>query len=286
MAVVIAALGLYAVVDNNPPHRHTRVTIGPTSTIDGVAWHEVDLPGGDGTRTLWIYTPATKLAKVPCILIAPSGSNCFEGKPLTDGTHREHVPYANAGYLVVAYSLDGAQDAGGNGYQEITSIKAFRNAQSGLDDEKAALDYAEAIYPNIDRTRIYAVGHSSAGTMAILAATRDPRIRGCIAYAPRCDVRAEMDKPSLDTLSRRVPGFSKFVTQCSPIESATNLHCPAFLFHADDDASVPKSDLDNYLKIVRPTNSHITYVHVPTGGHSQSMIEVGIPDGLNWLKSQ
>ena len=227
---------------------HSSVVVGQTKSLGaGVVWHEVDLPGGDGTRTLWVYLPSTPTtAKVPCIFIAPAGSTCLDGMPLAEDDRAEHLPYVRAGYAVVAYSLDGASTDHNSAASEIQAIEAFRDAHAGLDNEKAAVDYAIASIPQIDTKRLYTAGHSSAGTMALLAAENDRRLVGCIAYAPRCDVSSALDKGEREALTSRIDGFNQFLSNCSPTTKATSICCPVFLFHADDDQSIPTEDVEEF----------------------------------------
>jgi len=268
------------------PNGHSSIVVGPTMSLGpGVSWHKVDLPGGDGTRTLWVYLPSSAAtAKVPCIFIAPAGSSCLDGMPLADGDRAEHLPYVRAGYAVVAYSLDGAFTDRTSAASEVHAIESFRDAHAGLDNERAAVDYAIANIPQIDMKKLYAAGHSSAGTMALLAAENDRRLVGCIAYAPRCDVSSELDKDEREALTSRIDGFDQFLSSCSPSTRATSIRCPVFLFHADDDDTVPTDDVIGFEGKLKTADSSVTYCHVATGGHYDSMIDDGIPQAINWLQ--
>jgi len=267
---------------------HMSIKVGDTRQIEpGIAWHEVDLPGGDGTRTLWIYEPQHPVAeKLPCVFIAPSGSTCFYGMKLGDKDRAEHLPLAREGWIVVAYSLDGIVDDRNSNSSVFSAIESFRLAHSGLDNEKAAVDYALKALPAIDTKRIYAAGHSSAATMALMAASNDPRFAGCVAYAPLCDVSGQAVNRgvAVDTISQSVPGFKSFLVDCSPIKRAAAIHCPVYLFHADDDAEISTTDVTGFFKTLSQTNNGVTFEHVPSGGHYDSMIQQGIPRGIAWIK--
>ena len=267
---------------------HTAISVGATQPIaPGVLWHEVDLPGGDGTRTLWIYEPQhPAAAKLPCVFIAPAGSTCFCGMELGDGDRPEHLPYVREGWIVVAYSLDGNIGDRADNSRVFDSIETFRAAHSGLDDEKAAVDYALGALPAIDRQRMFAVGHSSAATMALLAAANDHRLAGCVAYAPLCDVKGQAANRGveIDTISRHVPDFDLFLADCSPINSVSGIRCPVYLFHADDDSNIPTEDVARFADTLSRTNSQVTFARVPTGDHYDSMIQQGIPRGIAWIE--
>ena len=50
------------------------------------------------------------------------------------------------------------------------------------------LEYVLARLPEVDPERLYVAGHSSAAIWALLFAEHEPRIKGCIAYAPLADL--------------------------------------------------------------------------------------------------
>src|SRR5258708_698363 len=143
-------------------------SLGPGKLIaPGVMLHEVALkPGGQGD--LWIYLPEKPASeKLPCVLIAPAGSNLLTGMKLDPGDSKEHIPYAKAGVVVVAYAIDGHLDdrAHVKDADVLAAPKAFMDSDAGATNARAALDYALANVPNIDPKRIFSAGHSSAATL-------------------------------------------------------------------------------------------------------------------------
>jgi dipeptidyl aminopeptidase/acylaminoacyl peptidase len=253
----------------------------------GVLEQEIALPRTDGsTEHLWIYLPvASHTAKIPCILIAPAGSPLVYGMNLGDGDRPEHLPYVHAGYAVVAYSLSGPLADASSVLQIIKAAQEFRKADAGAADAKIALNYALAHVPQIDSKRIYTAGHSSAGTVALLVAESDPRIAACIAYAPCCNVPGRLGPEMLQSLDSAIPGEADFLAKYSPDARLITLSCPVFLFHADDDANVPAKEVEAFFDKVQQTNLHVTYSHVKSGGHYESMLHDGIPQAISWLGS-
>lgn len=255
--------------------------------IAGVTEYEVHLPRPGGQQEqVWIYLPdAPKSNKIPCILIAAAGSSLFDGMALADGDRAEHFPYAQAGDAVVAYSVDGPLGNNPTDAGFIEAVKRFKDADGGVADAKAALDYALATVPLINPKRVYAVGHSSAATISLLVAENDPRIAACVAYAPACNLPHSLGQQTLGTLDTVVPGEADFLARFSPNARPSSLTCPVFLFHADDDSVIPAADVEEFAGIARRTNPHVTYTHVPSGEHYDSMLQVGIPDALSWLRT-
>ena len=83
----------------SPPISATEYVAKPNGTAKSVG----------GASKLWIYEPEGS-EKRPCILIAPAGSTLMEGMSLGEEDQDEHVPYVQAGFVVIAYSLDGGSD--------------------------------------------------------------------------------------------------------------------------------------------------------------------------------
>ena len=222
----------------------------------------------------------------PCVFVAPDDSPCYYGKPLLPYNHKENLPYARAGLVVVAYSVDGAVHDRFNSNQLVNGIHAFQAAHCGVDSEKAAVDYALANLPEVDPKRLYVAGHSSGGTMSLMAASSDRRLAGALAYAPACNIRQRVNALGTMLMSARVPGFAAFLDTCSPINHASAIRCPVFLYHADDDSNVSVSDVTAFVDKLHKTNAKITYSRVAIGGHKKSYVRDGIPKGIAWIIQQ
>ena len=260
--------------------------LGPAREIaPGVRSYEVSLQRRGGSSRLWIYLPQPLAReKLPCVLIAPAGSPLFHGMALDDRDRPEHLPYARAGFAVVAYEIDGSPRAHPSSHELVAAARAFQAADAGLVNAREALSYALAKVPGIDPQRLYTAGHSSAATLALLLAEHEPRIQACVAYAPVCDVEQRLGKRVTGALSRPLPGFGAFIRRSSPRTDVARLRCPVFLFHAEDDHNVPTRDPAAFAAALRRTNPRVTFVQVPKGNHYRSMIEQGIPLAIQWLK--
>jgi dipeptidyl aminopeptidase/acylaminoacyl peptidase len=263
--------------------------LGPkNSFVSGVLECEQRLPSSRGEGLVRVYLPnPMPPGKVPCVFVAPAGSPLIYGMALGahgEGDGKEHYPYALAGFIVVAYSIDGHVNNNKDDAEIVAGIKAFRRANGGIDNTREAIDYALARIPEIDPKRLYVAGHSSAAVLALQAAEHDPRIAACAAYAPATDLQTRLGG-GLSQLERVEPGITEFLASISPLTGADKLRCPLYLFHADDDANVPLSDNEKFAEVVRKTNPKVDFVRVPTGDHYDSMIQQGIPGAIKWFKS-
>jgi dipeptidyl aminopeptidase/acylaminoacyl peptidase len=251
----------------------------------GIPCYEVSLPRETGASRLWIYLPRRPgRKKLPCILIAAAGSRLFDGMALGDGDRPEHLPYARAGFAVVAYEIDGALPDHPSSREILAAARAFEEADAGRVNAREALEYALAKLPGVDPRRLYTAGHSSAATLSLLVAEHEPRIKACIAYAPVCDVPARLGNRLIEALSPALPGYREFIERSSPRTSVARLRCPVFLFHADDDMNVPTHQVADFAAALQRTNPRVTFVQVPHGDHYHSMIQQGIPHAIRWLR--
>lgn len=151
----------------------------------GVLLHEVSLRH-TGLGKLWIYLPEQASRKpLSCILIPPAGNAGCVPLDLNESDRPEHLPYVRAGFAVVAFALGNCQSTRKLSDAEfLKGAKDYMNLEAGLVNARYALDYLEKRVPAIDSDRVYIAGHSSAATNALCIAAREPRLRGCIAYAP------------------------------------------------------------------------------------------------------
>ena len=149
-------------------------------------------PGFVGNK-LCIYTPLGrhKYHSLGCIFIAPAGARMYAGMTISPGDEKEHLPYVRAGYAVTALEIDGEETPGAvNRVGMESAYKQFSAAEGGLVNGKNAIEYVLAKVPEVDPQRLYVAGHSSAATFALLFAEHEPRVKGCIAYAPLADLFA------------------------------------------------------------------------------------------------
>ncbi len=247
---------------------------------------DASLPGHGGKLWLYLPTGAHRPQSLPCILIAGAGSNLITGMALSDGDRPEHLPYARAGFVVLAYELDGRmpENVKGNLQALVGASRKFLNAQAGLINTRVAIEYATTRVPAVDPRRLYAAGHSSAATLALLVAENEPRIAGCVAFAPAVDLTLQYQPPAQRELAQVIPGAGQFFTRFNPRTNEAEINCPVFLFYADDDARFAGQvrDLGGRLKL---SGKDVTVSNVPAGGHYESMIKVGVPRAIKWLQS-
>ncbi len=243
-------------------------------------------PGHRGT--LWLYLP-TKVdpapKSLPCVLIAPAGSDGASGMMLAEGDRLEHLPYVRAGFAVMAFDLDGGvvQPDAPN-FSSVPAMTAFVKARAGLVNGRIAQAFIDAKVPQVDPGRHYVAGHSSAATFALLFAEHEPGLKGCVAYAPVVDLTSRLGGRGAGRLQRF--GLSDLLTRYSPRISEAKLTCPVFLFASRDDENVSFEESVGCSERLQKLKKPVTLELVDTGGHYESMLNEGIPRGIAWLKKR
>lgn len=259
--------------------------LGPAKkTESGQAYHEI-AAGKSGHRTkLWVYVPPdAKAGKTPCVVIAPAGTRMFHGLGLGKGDQDEHTPWVEAGFVVVSYEIVSRFEETMSTDEIATNVRAFLAAKSGVANGKAAVSFAKKL-PQVDADKIFAVGHSSAATLALQLAAADRRIKGVAAFAPVVNLEAHFGDEFPATLNGIVKGSPKKLLMLSPHKLASKLRCPLFLFVAKDDDVSPPDRLAAYAVKLRKTNKCVRLTTVASGGHYQPMIDAGIPGAIKWIQ--
>ena len=240
-------------------------------------------PSG-GSMNVWMYLPAKRKGKIPCVFIAPAGSRLFHGMTLGSGDQAEHFPLVQAGFAVVAYDIDGPCEAD-SGPQVGAAARAFRNADGGVANAKIAISKALKDLADIDPNRLYVSGHSSAGTLALQVAAKDKRVKGCVAFAPCVDLVGQLSS-GMSMLNAMAPGFGAFSAANSPDHLVKSISCPVFLFHADDDTTIPTAQIQALAEALKKNGTDVNFVRVANGGHYDSMTAQGIPSAIQWLNKK
>lgn len=288
----LLAIPLLIGVFGHPLHRslvasHDLPDLPEPIVLEGdIQLHKVSLLEDQVFTRVWIYLPGEIPAdkKLPCVLIAPAGTRLWHGMVLAEGDRPEHLPYVKAGYAVVAYSISGPVSDEPTDEEFDEALAMFLEAQGGMLNAKAALDYALAKVPAIDPERIYTAGHSSAATLSLQVAASEPRVHGCIAFAPVSDL-VEHLKDFADYLKKDFdqPQLKDYSVEYSPLAKADKLKCPLFIQHAEDDQVVEIQQTREFVfAVLGAGNKEIEHLETKTGGHYQSMIN-SLPDAIEWI---
>lgn len=227
---------------------------------------------------------------VPCILVPPAGSNLLTGMKI-DSTdtipNPEHEPYVKAGFAVITFSLDGdlRRREQSTNMEVKMAHQDFKKSKAGLVNCVHAFLETQAVIPGIDKNNIFIAGHSSAGTLSLLFAEHYPQIKGCMAYAPSVDLKKSMAEfvPELKPL---IPEIEDFLRLSSPQTHIKDLKCPVFLFHSRGDQVTSFQNSYQFASQLTAQGTDVEFVAGAGSDHYQTMIDEGLPKGIEWLKKQ
>ncbi len=258
----------------------------------GIRVYEVTAKGDPNqpttSMTAWLYVPdrVNAVKSLPCVVIAPAGTVLLTGIDLADGDRPEHVPYVRAGYAVLAYSLDGPVD--NSRPQQINAdlvaaCDKFVAANAGLLNADAAIRWMLKSAPEVDPQRLFAAGHSSAGTMALVLCENDARIRACAAFAPRSDVMRNFPGNQRAAVLATVPNSKAILYDFNPAHHIGAINCPVFLFQARDDDTITSDETSRFARTLSEAGKRVTLEFVDEGGHYDPMITTGIPHAIDFF---
>ena len=242
--------------------------------FDGIAFAETTSPHG---TTLWVYRPPGQHEpqSLPVVLIGPAGSTLIVGMDLAPGDRAEHLPYVREGFVVVAYSVDG-----GSGADE--DVQRFADAMGGILNALEAEAFLSHI-PEADPERVFVVGHSSAGDLALLVGSH-LNVAGIVAFNTSGEGCWFQPAAFLQTMAMAMPGLADFCQQTRAASHVGHVKAPVFLFGSTDDTVVRLEEVQRLAQSLTEAGVDVR-LETGSGGHYASMMSQGIPMATAWMKA-
>jgi dipeptidyl aminopeptidase/acylaminoacyl peptidase len=176
---------------------------------------EVEFPSGKLRLKAWVNRPPNDMPKQPVVLFVHGGF-AF-GPPDWEMAK----PYRDAGYVVLVPILRGENRQPGS----------FSLFYDEVDDVLAAAQYL-AEQPYVDPGRLYLAGHSSGGSVALLAAMGSKRFKAVASFDGLPDLAAVF-KPGKKAKEVRFDLNDPRELQVrSPLAYARSFKCPARLYYS------------------------------------------------------
>ncbi|MEM9587855.1 MAG: prolyl oligopeptidase family serine peptidase, partial [Planctomycetota bacterium] len=221
-------------------------------------------------------------AKLPTLIVNGSGAYLFSGMILGDEDIEPMLPYVEQGFAILAYETDGCQpdfERDPTMLDIAQMTRQYVKSKAGLINAKRAMSFALERFPELDSDQLYTIGHSSGGKQALLLASHDDRIRGCVAFAPAC----EMEFGSAMTVAR-IRGVDTFrlgqeVKRSMPLVHAERLTVPTLLIYSRRDRITTPNEVLRYAHAV---GSNARAVQVNCDGHGY-VPDAGEELALKWL---
>lgn len=185
----------------------------------------VKYPSPAGELSAYVGVPKAKGKKSPAILWIFGGFSNGIGDtawaPATADNDQSARAFREAGFVMMYPSRRGGNDNPG-----------FKEGFYGeVDDVLAAADYL-AKQDYVDANRIYLGGHSTGGTVALLAAEVSPRFRAVFSFGPIADVRGYGEENLPFDL-----GNIQEATLRAPLAWLHGLRTPTFVFEGGSGSS-------------------------------------------------
>ena len=159
----------------DPPARRMLPLVPPANLFELVRY-----PAPLGSNAAYV-TPVREGNKRPAMVWLHGGFNWGVSALAWQAAYRENDQSARAfreaGMVMMYPSLRGADDSPGE----------HEYFLGEADDVVAAIDFL-AGRPDVDPERIYLGGHSTGGTLALIAAAHAPRLKGAYVFGPTHDV--------------------------------------------------------------------------------------------------
>jgi dipeptidyl aminopeptidase/acylaminoacyl peptidase len=195
---------------------------------------------------------------------------------------------AEAGFVLVTFNVSGA--GVGADADRFTDLEGFaaNTLSKELQDLGAVLDAIsrrELSLGGADGRRLGVLGHSRGGAMALVRASRDPRIRSLVTWASVADfhrVDEETRRTWRETGYIEVPNLRtgqilrlsvSFLDDLeahgdalNPVEAARRLKIPYLIVHGADDETVPVQEAE---RLARAADPGLRRLHIVRGsGHT------------------
>ncbi|WP_310489482.1 hypothetical protein, partial [Chamaesiphon sp. VAR_69_metabat_338] len=260
--------------------------------------YQVVFNRGTHMSGFFIYIPTHPAkSKIPCIFVAPSGTTPLYGQKLEPMRREEYIEYIKAGYAVMAYDVDGAiQDMSKANEEPLLRdpdkivtyrLKEHKASDGGVLNTKLAIDYAIARIPQIDPNAIYTGGTGSGGTIALMAAAADNRVKGAIVFNPVTDIPKKFPR-LIENISKVVTRYPEAIERFSPYQNALKINKPLFIFQDDISTMNSAEDTNSFIELVSKSNSAVTFFHTPVPPDFRYTIQppAGNKQSIEWLNSQ
>ncbi len=225
----------------------------------------VTFPAAFGAQLAGALTiPEHAHLPLPAIVMVP-GSGA-QDRDEAIGPNKIFLQLANAlsnhGYIVLRYDKRGVGASRGEG------INDFR--QYAVADADGAFHYAQTL-PEVDKKRIYLLGHSEGGMSVPIIASREKGIRGIILLAPAAVPLAQVvskqeGAKALSSLAQ----FREFLQSWAgyvPAQTIAQVPCPILVVQGGKDMQVLASDLPHLVDAARTAHRNITVRLLPDDDH-------------------
>jgi dienelactone hydrolase len=249
----------------------------------------VDTPGHENRLRILMPGLDHPGGTLPCVLMAPRGTAQFAGAKMTGDDEQDQLEFAKRGFVVVGYNVDEPlpdEDPRDLSERQLRkAYLAFRAARAGLINGRNALEYVLQEIPEVDPDRVYTAGSGSGGTLALLMAAHDPRIKGCGVYGPIVKPGYFREKME-NKYQKLLPGCLEFLRYHSPGEHTDRIRCPVMIYHHRQDPLATSDDSSIFKKALERQGVTVKEFADGHGDADFRTIDTGRPWAVDALAKQ
>ena len=211
---------------------------------------QITYTSGNAKMMAWLMLPKTP-GRHSAVLF------CHGGFALGNGDEEAPRAFVDAGYIVLLPTFRGENGNSGN----------FEMFFGEVNDAKAAIDYL-AGRNDVDTTHLFATGHSAGGTIAMLLAEIDPRLRKAAACGGCPNIRAFTDHFHRPAFEETPYNWTDPIENDlrSPALHIADLTCPLKLFYGEKE----RPYIQQARSMVKPAHKlgkNVTVEVIPNASH-------------------
>ncbi len=226
----------------------------------------VSFPAAFGAQLAGTLTvPAGARGPLPAIVMLPGSGP--EDRDETIGPNKIFLQLAsflsNNGYIVLRYDKRGIAASTGNAADADLRQNATADAQAALRFVQRAAE--------IDKRRIYLLGHSEGAMSAPIIAANQSGIGGIILLgAPALPLAEVVQKQLGSAQLSSVPAFKAFLQSWQsyvPAATIARVHCPILIVQGGKDSQILAADLPHLVDAAKKAKRNVTVRVLPQDDH-------------------
>ncbi|WP_333826669.1 S9 family peptidase [Pararhodobacter sp.] len=243
------------------------------STSDAlVAPEVVTFTSFDGTKVpAFVYRPQDPLPNLPVLFIVHGGPEA-QWRP---GWRADLQHYLVCGIMVIAPNVRGSTGYGRT-YHQMDDRERREDAVRDL----CAMAEAVGAWPEVDKTRIGAMGQSYGGYMILAALALRPDLwKTGVDFYGVADFITLMRTTGPWRRALRAAEYgapetmAAFLTDISPVNHLARIAAPLLLVHATEDPRVPMEQSEQVFAILRGLGHPVEFLRLTGEGHGFARLE-------------
>ncbi|MBW3572911.1 MAG: S9 family peptidase [Gemmatimonadetes bacterium] len=255
--------------------RATESTLAGLDPASFVAPEAVTIPSFDGVDVYGLlYRPRGAEGRRPPVVMMLHGGPTSQARPGFDPVKQYLLA---RGYAVLDLNFRGSTGFG----QRFTQLDNKRLRPNAVRDMQSAVEWLRA-RPDVDGTRVAAMGGSYGGYMTLAAVAQLPEyfqagvdfvgvanwISGLEDASPQLKNSDRIEYGNIDD-----PADRAFFTEISPLSYADRIRSPLLVVHGANDPRVPVGEADQIVRAVRQRRGDVEYLRFPDEGHGIAKLQ-------------